>query len=781
MPKSWTDGAPAPVALQDHAHLRDPLTYKIKKWFLGGALNRHSLDHQRLKKRYALGILSSDCISSSAYGSEQILIALLPAFGLAAFTILMPMTGIVIAILILITLSYRNVIHVYTKTGGAYIVSRDNFGPVVAQVAAVALMLDYIVTLAIQSAAGVAAIISTFPELEPWKMHMIFAIIVLLTFGNLRGVKEAGKAFALPTYLFIGAMLIVFTCGLYRYFTGTLPMLETDLPGAVELGQPSSLLTGAAIFILLRAFANGGSSLTGLEAISDGVSLFKAPEADNAKRTLVIMSAILGTLVLGVSWFAHQIHAMPYESGTPTVISQIAKAAVGTGTFGQGMFILVQLATMLILFAGANTTYSAFPLLCNFVAADGYLPRQLSKRGHRLAFSNGILLLAGGGIFLVIITAGSVEHLVAFYALGVFTGFMLAGFGMAKHAKTHKGDGWKVKFVINGLAGSISLIIVLIFSVVKFTQGAWIVLVVSPIMVMSFLRLRRQYTAEQKALTVKSEQQRATSITRHDVTVLVDSVDLATISVVRYARTLNARKISAVHFVIDDRRAADIQAAWAASDAVDDVELELIDCPDRRLPNAALDYAIRMTEQADVELTLLLPRRSYSGVLGRLLHDQTAEDIAAPISQLSRVVATIMPFDVSKMISGKSITVENRKQESRVTPKPVAVKAEAKPVVAQSAEPVSHYAENMTPIGNITWRKRAHIQGRVTSIRTAPSGSAPVINVEIWDETGGVTLQFLGRREIRGLDIGSELRAEGMVAENEGKMTILNPSYELLK
>jgi amino acid transporter len=781
VPKSWTDGAPAPVALQDHAHLRDPLTYKIKKWFLGGALNRHSLDHQRLKKRYALGILSSDCISSSAYGSEQILIALLPAFGLAAFTILMPMTGIVIAILILITLSYRNVIHVYTKTGGAYIVSRDNFGPVVAQVAAVALMLDYIVTLAIQSAAGVAAIISTFPELEPWKMHMIFAVIVLLTFGNLRGVKEAGKAFALPTYLFIGAMLIVFTCGLYRYFTGTLPMLETDLPGAVELGQPSSLLTGAAIFILLRAFANGGSSLTGLEAISDGVSLFKAPEADNAKRTLVIMSAILGTLVLGVSWFAHQIHAMPYESGTPTVISQIAKAAVGNGTFGQGMFILVQLATMLILFAGANTTYSAFPLLCNFVAADGYLPRQLSKRGHRLAFSNGILLLAGGGIFLVIITAGSVEHLVAFYALGVFTGFMLAGFGMAKHANTHKGEGWKVKFVINGLAGSISLIIVIIFSVVKFTQGAWIVLVVAPIMVMSFLRLRRQYTAEQKALTVKSGQQRATSITRHDVTVLVDSVDLATISVVRYARTLNARKISAVHFVIDDRRAADIQAAWAASDAVDDVELELIDCPDRRLPNAALDYAIRMTEQADVELTLLLPRRSYSGVLGRLLHDQTAEDIAAPISQLSRVVATIMPFDVSKMISGKSITVENRKQDSRVAPKPVSVKAEAKPVVAQSSEPVSHYAENMTPIGNITWRKRAHIQGRVTSVRTAPSGSAPVINVEVWDETGGVTLQFLGRREIRGLDIGSELRAEGMVAENEGKMTILNPSYELLK
>jgi hypothetical protein len=306
--------------------------------------------------------------------------------------------------------------------------------------------------------------------------------------------------------------------------------------------------------------------------------------------------------------------------------------------------------------------------------------------------------------------------------------------------------------------------------------------VVAPIAVLSFLRLRRQYTAEQKALTVKSEQQRATSITRHDVTVLVDSVDLATISVVRYARTLNARKISAVHFVIDDRRAAAIQAAWAASDAVDDVELELIDCPDRRLPNAALDYAIRMTEQADVELTLLLPRRSYSGFLGRLLHDQTAEDIAAPISQLSRVVATIMPFDVSKMISGKSLVSSSVQSVKPVIAEVKAVaKPIAKPAPALAAEPVSHYAENVTPIGNIVWRKRAHIQGRVTAIRTAPSGAAPVINVEVWDETGGVTLQFLGRREIRGLDVGSELRAEGMVADNEGKMTILNPSYELLK
>ena len=778
MGNSWNDGAAQPVVLKEHAHLKDPLRYKIKRRLLGQPHNRHSLSHQRLSKRYGLGILSSDCISSSAYGSEQILIALLPAFGLAAFGIIMPMTAVVIGILILITLSYRNVIEVYTKTGGAYIVSRDNFGPVVAQIAAVALMLDYIVTVAIQSAAGVAAIISTFPGLAPWKMHMIVAVIILLTFGNLRGVKEAGKAFAMPTYFFVGCMLIVFGMGMWRLANGTLPMLDPYAPGAVEIGEAQGLLTAASIFILLRAFANGGSSLTGLEAISDGVALFKAPEHVNAKRTLVIMSCILGTLVLGVSWFASHVHAVPYESGAPTVISQIAKAAVGEGAFGAVMFILVQLATMLILFAGANTTYSAFPLLVNFVASDGYLPRQLTKRGHRLAFSNGILLLSGSGLFLVLITAGSVEHLVAFYALGVFTGFTLAGFGMTQHALRTRPEQWRWKVAINGAAGGVSLLIVLIFSVVKFTQGAWLVLITAPLMVMLLLRFRRQYVREQEALQVKESQERATSIARHDVTILVDNVDLATVGAVRYARSLKPHKIQAVHFVIDDRHAEEIQEAWAKSEALEDVRLELIDCPDRRIANSAVDYAIRKTEKPDVELTLLLPRRSYSRFLGRLLHDQTAEAIAAPISQLKRVVATIIPFDVNSITSGATVT------------QPVKAPVKTAPVVQPAAAPaaradmpftpISHYAENITPISEIQWRKRAHVQGRVTALSTAPRGSAPTLQVEVWDETGGITLNFLGRREIAGLEVGMEIRAEGMVGEEDGTLVILNPSYELV-
>jgi len=774
VPKSWTDDAPAPEVLRDHAHLKDNFFYTIKRRLLGNPLNRHSLGHQRLSKRYALGILSSDCISSSAYGSEQILIALLPAFGLAAFAILMPMTIVVLVILTIITLSYRNVINVYTKTGGAYIVSRDNFGPVVAQIAAVALMLDYIVTVAIQSAAGVAAIISTFPNLNSWKMPMIVLVIGILTYGNLRGVKEAGKAFALPTYFFVGCMFIVFGTGIYRVATGNIDVLPTDLPGAVHVGESQGLMTFAAIFILLRAFANGGSSLTGLEAISDGVALFKTPEEVNARRTLYVMSTLLGILVLGVSWFAHKIHAMPYESGTPTVISQIAKTIMGTGAIGNTMFVLVQLATMLILFAGANTTYSAFPILVNFVASDGYLPRQLTKRGHRLAFSNGILLLSGGGLLLVFITAGSVEHLVAFYALGVFTGFTLAGFGMVRHALRNKEGAWRAKIFINGLSGTVSLTVVIIFAVVKFTEGAWLVLVTAPILVITFLRLRRQYTREQEALAVKQHQERATSIARHDVTVLVDNVDIATVRAIRYARSLKPRNLAAVHFVIDDRRAEEIQKAWANSDALDDVTLELIDCPDRRLANSALDYAIRMTEKPDVELTLLLPRRAYSGFLGRLLHDQTAEEIAAPISQLPRVVATIVPIDVDRITSGVNLVPVEKETPTVIAPKPV---TKAPPV---NLEPMSHYAENVTPIGNIEWRKRAQVQGRVTSIKTAPRGSAPTLEVEIWDETGGVSLHFLGRREIAGLEVGSQLRAEGMVGEEEGSMVILNPSYELL-
>jgi hypothetical protein len=404
-----------------------------------------------------------------------------------------------------------------------------------------------------------------------------------------------------------------------------------------------------------------------------------------------------------------------------------------------------------------------------------------------LSFSNGIIFLTSAAMALVIITGAAVDRLVAFYALGVFTGFTLAGFGMAKHAYRHRLGNWKLKIFINGLSGSVSVIVVLVFAVVKFTEGAWLVITIAPIAVVLLLRLNRQYRREQAALNFRSEESRATSISRHDVTVLVDSVDVATVGAVRYARSLNPHSLAAVHFVIDDQRAEDIRKAWAAAPALDDVMLELIDCPDRRLPNAAMDYAIRATTASDVELTLLLPRRSYTPVLGKLLHDQTAEEIARPISQLPRVVATIIPFDVARIISGQSVVIHDSHGLELATiaksPKPFAPELKIKPASAISfisSEPVSHYAENVTPIGKITWRNRAHVKGRVTSIKTAPRGAAPIVEVEVWDDTGGVTLQFLGRRGIAGLDVGSQLLAEGMVGETNGSLTILNPSYEIV-
>jgi hypothetical protein len=510
------------------------------------------------------------------------------------------------------------------------------------------------------------------------------------------------------------------------------------------------------------------------------VALFNVPEAVNAKKTLVIMAMLLGSLVGGVSWFAYKIHTLPYESGSPTVISQIAKAAMGDGAFGHFWYIYVQFATTLILFAGANTTYSAFPILCNFVATDGFLPKQLSKRGHRLAFSNGIILLSLGGVVFVIATGASVEHLVAFYALGVFTGFTLAGFGMAKHAIKNKTENWKLKVAINGIAGSVSIVVVVIFAIVKFTEGAWIILTIAPIAIVSLLRLNRRYVREQAVLSLAQERSRATSIARHDVTVLVDSVDLATVGAVRYARSLNPHTLNAVHFVIDDRRADDIKKAWEATPALSDVSLELIDCPDRRLANAALDYSIRATADGNHELTLLLPRRSYSRVLGKILHDQTAEQIASPISQLPRVVATIIPFDVAKLLDGDTLEIHTEDETAPKVSSATVAEPAKRMIPPANLEPVSHYSEKVIKIGEVIWRKRAHVQGRVTAIRTSPTNQAPMLEVEMWDETGGITLQFLGRRSLAGLDVGAQLRAEGMVGEVDGLLTILNPNYELL-
>ncbi|MGA1689996.1 MAG: APC family permease, partial [Candidatus Nanopelagicaceae bacterium] len=442
-------------------------------------------------------------------------VALIPAFGLAAFGLFTPMLAVILTMLFIIALSYRDVINNYTKAGGAYVVARENFGVNVSLVAAIELMFGYIITVAIQTAAGVAAIVSAFPSLSEQKVIITLAIILLLTYINLRGVKDAGVIFVIPSYLFIFSMVVVFGFGIYRSINGTLPEYATDTPGLLPLGEEQGLISFAAMLMILKAFANGSASLTGLEAVSDSVPLFKSPEHVNARRTFSTMALTLGSLIIGIGWLAYQTTAVPYEEGTPTVISLVAKAALGQSAFASIFYLVVQAGTMLILFAGANTCYSAFPNMVRIVANDGYLPKWLTSRGHKLAFSNGILFIALFASVLVIVSGASITTLAAIYALAVFVGFTITGLGMSKKVRAEGGP----RYLLHLVSGSISFITVLILSITKFVDGTWLVVIGTPIVLLMMKNFNHRYNLEQKALLITMEDSRATSIVRHDVTV----------------------------------------------------------------------------------------------------------------------------------------------------------------------------------------------------------------------------------------------------------------------
>ena len=354
--------------------LPETFWYSAKRRLLGSPMINTQLREQRLSKFLALGVLSPDGISSSAYGTEEILIELIQLFGITAFAVLMPMTAAILFVMLLVVLLYREVVVVYTRAGGSYVVARDNFGPRIAQVAAVALLIDYVVTVAVQIAAGTAAVASAFPVIGPYVTPISIGVILLMCLGNLRGIREAGKIFALPTYLFSGAIILMIVVGLIRAAAGTLPQQNVhQIHGLYTIGPGASAFTTfALIFALARSFANGGSSLTGIEAVSNAVSAFRPPEGLNARKVLVTEGLILGTLVAGISGLAYLTHAAPYTAGFPTVISQEANIVFGqTGHF---MFYVVQAVTALILYTGGNTSFNGFPFLTSFVAEDSFLP-----------------------------------------------------------------------------------------------------------------------------------------------------------------------------------------------------------------------------------------------------------------------------------------------------------------------------------------------------------------------------------------------------------------------
>jgi amino acid transporter len=637
-----------------------------KRFFLGKPLINEDLEHEALSNPIALGALSPDAVSSTAYGPEQILIELLPAAGLAAFTLILPLGGVILLILALVTASYRQVVMVYTQRGGSYVVARANFGPKIAQLSSAALLIDYVVTVAIQCSAGTVAVVSAVPSLGPYHLEITVGALLLLSFGNLRGMKEAGRLFAVPVYAFAAMMTTLIVTGVVREIMGNLARYDPEhIPGAVSVHQGNGFVMGATILVLLRSFANGGTSLTGVEAIADAVNVFKQPQGPNARRALTMMACLLGFLLFGVIWLAHITHATPYAAGYPSMLSEIARAVFGTGMLGNVLFALLQAASATILFFGANTSFNGFPALTSFVAEDSFLPRPMMKRGHKLVFSNAIIVLTVASTALVLVTDGSVDAVVPLYAMGVFMGFSICGYGMTKYHLGHREPGWRGKLAINLSAAILSTIIVLIFAIAKFTEGAWLVCVVFPILVVALMRLNREYRSENAVLEMQlTERQDVVKHPHHTVVVLVDHFDFATVEALHYASGLQPDKLRAVHFIIDARHAQRLQDRWQHFE--DDIPLQMIECPDRYLSRSAQELVKReIADDPSTKVTVLLPRRTYAPLVGRLLHDRTADKMAGAISRVDGATAQIVAYDVSSRIAQATATARSEKDALR--------------------------------------------------------------------------------------------------------------------
>ncbi|HWE67251.1 MAG TPA: amino acid permease [Acidimicrobiales bacterium] len=783
--------------------------YRLKNKLLGPPLVTEQLSSERLGRPTALGVLAPDCISSSAYGTEEMLTQLVPAVGLAAFSLLVPITLAILGVLFFVTLSYLDVIQYYTKAGGAYVVARDNFGPRIAQIAAVALLIDYTVTVAVQTAAGTAALTSAVPSLANTFDTVVITvgIILLLLYGNLRGIREAGKIFAIPTYFYVAALGTVLIVGYIKAALGDLhhtPLPAHHLLFDGRLGSSGhGWLMGLAFITLLRAFANGGSSLTGLEAISNGVGSFRRPASVHARQTLILMSSVLAFLVLGTTLLARWTHAVPYAAGSPTVVSQEVQAIFGRGFF----YFVVQLATLLILYTGGNTSFNGFPFLANFVAGDHFLPRQLTRRGHRLAFSNGILVLAAVSIALVLVFKAQVNGLVSLYAIGVFTGFTMAGAGMVKHHLTQKGAHWRRSVVVNGFSAFLAGVVVLIFAVAKFKEGAWVIVVVGPLLYVGLIRLHHQYEKEEELLeTGAVEASEAPILRRHVVIVLVDRLDMATARALQYARTLTPDDLRAVHFDIDSKEARELEEEWGRV-GLARLPLDIIECPDRRLGRAAIELVADATLDGDTECTVLLPRRGYNRVWQRFLHDRTADKIAGVLSQVPRVSATIIPYNLPGRFGERIMRYGQSVQQARLrssddepaegggqsgppidaegrtgVDRPATRRDNQRRVTAveEADNALARRAGATTPIANVVARQRVRVAGRVKSVRVQPRAGTSNLECVLSDGTGGLLLVFQGRPKIAGIEPGARLVAEGMVGSWSRRPALLNPSFELV-
>jgi amino acid transporter len=615
----------------------------LKRLVVGRPLASADEAHTRLIKVVALAVFASDAISSTAYATEEILHVLVPVAAADALEYLIPISLVVVPLLVIVSFSYRQTIHAYPSGGGSYVVSKDNLGEKPALVAGASLLVDYVLTVAVSISAGVAAITSAVEGLRPHRVELCLVLIAVLMLANLRGLKESGTVFAIPTYLYIVGMAALIVLGMAKVFGGDLqplaPVAErydefTD--GAFSAGA----LPGVTLFLLLRAFSSGAVALTGIEAISNGVPAFKAPESKNAARTLTAMAAILCVYFFSVSVLAHRIQ--PTLSEDETILSQLGGAVFGEGSI---LYYVLQISTMAILTLAANTAFADFPRIASILAKDGYLPRQLHNRGDRLVYSNGIIALAAVAGLLVVAFGGITTALIPLYAVGVFCGFTLSQFGMVRHHRRHQTPRWRRHAAINGVGATATLVVLVIVVVSKFAIGAWVPVVLIPAIAFTLTRVKRHYDAVAAALRVEPgyRPRRHT----HTVVILVGSVHQATLVAVTYAKSLAPDRLLALSVAAEPEEAERIQSEWSAHGL--DIPLRVLSSPFRELAPpilAALDELA--SEHENDIITVVLPEFVLTRWWEQLLHNQSALLLKARLLFRSDTVVVSVPYHLHR-------------------------------------------------------------------------------------------------------------------------------------
>jgi len=613
----------------------------VKRFLVGRPLSSAEAENQRLPKTVALATFSSDPISSTAYATEEILfVTAVGGSSLAlGLTKLIPMAIAVAILLAIVVTSYRQTIFAYPSGGGAYIVSRENLGEYPSLIAAASLLIDYVLTVAVSVSAGVAAIVSldAFHGLEQNRVLLCLFFVALLTAGNLRGLKESGKIFAAPTYVYIVSLTLLVGYGLFRVFFGDIAPVPFDPERAEDVVQAGGSLS---LFLVLRGFSSGAVALSGVEAISNGIPAFRKPESRNAATTLTTMAVILGALFLGVSVLAR--HLQPYPTHSETVISQMGRAVFGVGP----MHTILQFATAGILILAANTAYVDFPRLASIVAGDGYLPRQFASRGDRLVFSNGILFLAVASGALLVAFRGLTTLLIPLYAVGVFTSFTLSQSGMVRHHLRLRDPAWRRGVAVNAVGAVATLVVLLIVAVTKFAVGAWLPIVVVPVIIALFVSIRRHYARVQRTLAISPGEVRPRSV-NHTVVVLIGSIHRGVVQALQYAESLRPNHLAALYVTYDDDGRKALEKQW--KDFGFDITLEIVHSPYRELVDVVMQYLDQLDQRGEEDIvTVIIPEFVVGGLFSptQLLHNQSAGALKLALLFRKGTVVTSVPYHV---------------------------------------------------------------------------------------------------------------------------------------